>query len=163
MLPRNALHSLTARRHQRSTTRECSCADQSSHYNTILPVYRVPLVVALPTACQVCVEPRTTGCLAQAIRPNPGSAHHTIQTAYSYRIVTAVTIPTNHININCVFALEPCLLWYLALYCTYYIMLPVCFKYNEYLAGCVQIFPLHTMPGVCLALYCIYCERIASF
>ena len=32
MLPRNALHSLTARRHQRSTTRECSCADQSSHY-----------------------------------------------------------------------------------------------------------------------------------
>ena len=34
MLPRNALHSLTARRHQRSTTRECSCADQSSHYKT---------------------------------------------------------------------------------------------------------------------------------
>ena len=33
MLPRNALHSLTERRHQRSTTRECSCADQSSHYN----------------------------------------------------------------------------------------------------------------------------------
>ena len=33
VLPRNALHSLTARRRQRSTTRECSCADQSSHYN----------------------------------------------------------------------------------------------------------------------------------
>ena len=33
MLPRNVLHSFTARRYQRSTTRECSCADQSSHYN----------------------------------------------------------------------------------------------------------------------------------
>ena len=41
MLPRNALHSLTARRHQRSTTRECSCADQSSHHKNV--VYNVDM------------------------------------------------------------------------------------------------------------------------
>ena len=52
VLPRNALHSLTARRHQRSTTRECSCADQSSHYKRSVcfsSIFRqIPVVLHLP-------------------------------------------------------------------------------------------------------------------
>ena len=51
VLPRNALHSLTARRHQRSTTRECSCADQSSHYNIGVWLTFLPSIAVTTLHC----------------------------------------------------------------------------------------------------------------